>query len=81
MDGAHSVLTSKSDRERCHGCGSIVYIAPISDPHRRVLCARCAAESPDDVEDLGPMEDTPDGLEDTGQAVPHRWQTIPKPKT
>lgn len=43
-------MVNKSDREGCHLCGVFVYIAPSADPHRRVLCARCTAEYPDDVE-------------------------------
>lgn len=75
-------MVNKSDRERCHLCGRTVYIAPSADPHRRVLCARCAAEYPDDVEtDFADPATAPDGLENTGQDLPHRFQWIPKTKT
>lgn len=74
-------MVNRADRERCHVCGRWVYIAPSADPYRRVVCARCA--EPEDVEDepLPDLDEMPDGLEDTGQDLPHRFQSIPKPKT
>lgn len=41
---------NKSDRDGCHLCGCIVYIAPSADPFRRVLCDRCKADEVEDVE-------------------------------